>query len=168
MKNKLIMFLLILLSCCCMFSLSACLKDSDEEIAKTNITKLIDVIQKKDVEGIKLLFASNKISKLENFDKSIDDLIFYFQGENNSIQGDVGPITDNDKHNGITTKLHTIVIDITTTVKEYRFAIKWRVKDSSDVGNVGIWKLFVSEKTDDINQEFAYWGDENAYGIFIG
>lgn len=171
MKAKLISFIILVLTIFSTFSLSGCVfgfVNSDEDIAKKNTEKLVNVIQKKDREGIKALFAPNKISEVENFDKSIDELITYVDGEVVSFFNR-GTGTFGDIDYGRVIKYHDMSNDVTTTAGVVRFYIKWYIEDNKDVGNVGIWSLYVIKFEDDPDNQYAYTGDGlGTIGINIG
>jgi hypothetical protein len=142
-----------------MFLLNSCIiKDTDESIAKGKRDQLISAIQNEDRAAIKALFASNKIADIENFDESIDELLAYYEGDYvSSYSG--GLETRDSKNNGHVFKYYSMSYDVTTTVSVYRIALLWYVTDTANVGNVGIWSLYILNKEDDTNQEYSYWGD---------
>ncbi|MEG1706244.1 MAG: DUF5104 domain-containing protein [Clostridia bacterium] len=157
--KKISLCCLIALMLFSMFLFFGCENYSDEDIAKKNIEKLINVIQEKDREGIKALFAPNKIDDIENFDKRIDDLFNYCQGKYIPSEDEVGAMTEMDKNDGITIKHQIISYDFTTTVEKYRLAVKWYLQDASVAENVGIWSFYIIKFDDDFNKAFRYGGD---------
>lgn len=136
-------------------SLMGCVVDNDEDIFKKDREKVISAIQNKDHEGLKRLFAPNKIAEIENFDSKIDKLFLCYEGEYVSVKGG-GPATDTDSHDGRLQKAFRVICDITTTVDVYRLAYVWYVKDTADTGNIGIWKIIFCKKSDD--SDLPYWG----------
>ena len=58
---------------------------TDDEIVEEKIQEIINNIETGNTEGIKKLFAKNKIAKIPNFDASIESLIEYYDGDRKSV-----------------------------------------------------------------------------------
>jgi hypothetical protein len=152
-----------------MFLLTSCVLDNDASIAKRNLEQLISDIQNEDRDAIKAMFASNKLAEIDNFDESIDELLAYYEGDYVSCKvGGLG--TFGGRVHGIVQKYYDMSYDITTTERVYRIALIWYVTDTADVGNVGIWQLFILKMEDDPNPEYSYRGDgiSTSPGIYVG
>ena len=61
--------------------LSGCFLKNDQQDALHKIEKLIECIECNDIEETKKLFAKSKISDIDNFDLSIQELFSYYNGE---------------------------------------------------------------------------------------
>jgi hypothetical protein len=142
--------------------------DSDNDIATVNMKKLILQMQNQNREGIKALFAPNAIADIDDFDKSIDELLSYYNGDYVSGVGGYPDVYDSKDGNKIIKRLN-ISEDVTTTECTYRFAVEWYVKYTTDKNNVGIWNFYIIKYEDDPYQDYYYWGDGyNTAGINIG
>ena len=51
---------------------------SDNEDADNKLQAFVDCLNNEDREGIKALFAQNKIAEISNFDESIEELLLYY------------------------------------------------------------------------------------------
>lgn len=129
-----------------------------EYIANKNISKLIAAIENEDHVGIKSLFAPNIIAEIDDFDQNINDLLSYYIGKNGSY-GSHGLGTEYDRDSGIEKRWHNMSYDITTTEDVFRIAIIWYIQDTEDVGNVGIWSLYIIRFEDDPYPNYDYGGD---------
>ncbi len=151
------------------FTLSACgFLIFDENEADTNMRKVVDCLEKEDKVCLKALFAPNAISDIKDFDKSMDDLITYFDGTyKETTRSTVGE--DETVDYGQITKMYPMSYDIVTTENKYRIAMDWYVIDDFDKGNIGIHSLFIIKYDDDTQTDYTYWGDgTNRNGIHIG
>jgi hypothetical protein len=167
MKKNAMIFVLAIFSIVNLFLVTACGVKEDAAIAKENVELLIGKIIGKDNEAVKTLFANNKVKNIEGFDESIDSLMAYYEGDYVSYINQ-GLMTGADKDNGVSHKYYQMSCDITTTIRVYRMALKWYVKDTADAGNAGIWSLYIIKMEDDTEPEFAYVGDgEWKNGIHI-
>ncbi len=153
------------------FTLSACgFLIFDENEADANMRKVVDCLEKEDKVCLKALFAPNAISDIKDFDKSMDDLITYFDGTyKETTRSTVGE--DKTVDYGKITKMYPMSYDIVTTENKYRIAMDWYVIDDFDKGNIGIHSLYViiydDQTPDEMN--WTYWGDgTNRNGIHIG
>ena len=76
---------------------------SESEDMANKINTFLEYLQNKDKEGLKSLFAQNKIASLPDFDQSIEELFVYFDGEVTSISKK-SPGVEQDKDSGIERK----------------------------------------------------------------
>lgn len=98
MKKDLLLLVLIVLVTIRMCLLAGCRK-SEENIAKEKQEQLITAIKERNHDAIKMLFASNKIVDIKNFNDSIDELLICFEGKYVShVAG--GPMVVTSKDNG--------------------------------------------------------------------
>ena len=132
---------------------------SDNEDADNKLQAFVDCLRNEDREGIKALFAQNKIAEISNFDESIEELLLYYEGEYMSVERHSTGVEE-DKDSGIVRKWYNMSYDVTTDVAIYRMAFYWCAKDTGDSGNVGIESFYIIKATDDPNYpQYTYRGD---------
>lgn len=170
MKKKIIITSLALLFVCLNF-LTGCFGffiDNDFELAQNNAKKLIQTLELDNIEKVKELFALNAIKEIDEFDKDIDDLLEYHEGECTKIIF-VHVSTQETIEYGKYETIHNMSCDFLTTKTKYRMSIKWRVKDDFDKANEGIWSLDIIKYEEDLEGLSGYGGDGvPANGIYIG
>lgn len=142
---------------------------SDNEDADNKLQAFVDFLNNEDREGIKALFAQNKIAEISNFDESVEELLLYYDGEYMSVERHSTGVEE-DKDGGIVRKWYNMSYDVTTDAAIYRMAFYWCAKDTGDSGNVGIESFYIIKATDDPNYpRYAYGGDGLwTIGINIG
>jgi hypothetical protein len=137
---------------------------SDEEEAKITIQRLLTSIENKDKTAAENIFSKSVINSNVNFEKTLDELFQYMQGDFLSFGKDwSNPDVEegiNDDGSGRRWKVFLSTYEVKTTVQNYRFAIKEYKIDSLDSSNIGIYSLYVVE-TKKTDEQFAYWGDGN-------
>ncbi|HMM00788.1 MAG TPA: DUF5104 domain-containing protein [Bacilli bacterium] len=159
MKHKLVSFIYIVFTLVSSISLVGCFSvDNDEEIAQVNLERLITALDSENALNIRELFAPNVLENIEDFDTQIQNLIDYYVGSYESYE-DSGPVTNIDKNGDRVIKWQDMSNDIITIDNIYRISIRWYVKDSNDIDNVGIWSLYIIKFSDDRNPNYSYWGD---------
>ena len=132
---------------------------SDNEDADNKLQAFVQCLDNEDREGIKALFAQNKIAEISNFDESIEELLLYYEGEYMSVERHSTGVEE-DKDSGIVRKWYNMSYDVTTDTTIYRMAFYWCVKDTGDNGNEGIESFYIIKATDDPNYpQYAYGGD---------
>ena len=132
---------------------------SDNEDADNKLQAFVHCLDNKDREGIKALFAQNKIAALTDFDESVEELLLYYDGGHISVDR-YSTGVEEDKDGGIERKWYSMSYDVTTDAAIYRMAFYWCAKDTGDNGNVGIESFYVIKATDDPNYpQYAYGGD---------
>ena len=172
MKKLISLFISIVLCVCSTFALCSCgLLETNSDVAKANLEKLIDCLDKNDNNGIKALFASNKIADIPNFDEDVSELLELYKGSFVSHNFDT-PATEDDIHNNNKKKWFIIGADIITTQERYHATIYWCDMDTSDKGNVGIWSLYFFNIKDNPLEDYSFygdssWDDENVKGIYV-
>lgn len=142
---------------------------SDNEDADNKLQSFVECLNNEDREGIKSLFAQNKIAEISNFDDSIEELLLYYDGEYISVERHSTGVEE-DKDSGIERKWYNMSYDVTTDTQIYRMAFYWCAKDTGDSGNVGIESFYIIKATDDPNYpQYTYGGDGLwTIGINIG
>ncbi len=143
--------------------------DNDRKIANNQMNALLETLKNKDKAALKIMFAENAISKAESFEKSMNELFDYFQGDFLSYDDWNGPGVEASKDEDIIIKEMYATYDVKTDRNEYRFAIRDVTIDTSDPQNVGIWSLYIIKMEDDTDPQVAYRGDKKyTPGINIG
>lgn len=143
--------------------------DSDTSVAAKKLDSLIECIEKKDDEGVKALFASNKLADIDDFNESIQELFDYYEGEFISHPNSTpGSMKDNDY--GTVKEYFYIRNVVYTTSDTYYFTILWYIRDDTDKGNEGIWSLDVLRLEDAPSDNYLYCftGSDWATGIHVG
>ena len=132
---------------------------SDNEDADNKLQAFVQCLDNEDREGIKALFAQNKIAEISNFDESIEELLLYYDGEYISVERHSTGVEE-DKDGGIERKWYNMSYDVTTDAAIYRMAFYWCAKDTGDSGNVGIESFYIIKATDDSRYpQYTYRGD---------
>lgn len=163
MKKAAIFCLTAILLLACAFSMAGCaffddlFAPSDDEDADNKLNSFVECLQNEDGDGIKALFAQNKIASLSDFDESMEELFLYYDGEFVSVTRHSTGVED-DKDSGIKRKWYNMSYDVTTSAAIYRMA--WCAKDTGDSGNVGIESFYILKADDDPNYpQYTYRGD---------
>lgn len=132
---------------------------SDNEDADNKLQAFVQCLDNEDREGIKALFAKDKIAEISNFDESIEELLLYYEGEYMSVERHSTGVEE-DKDSGIVRKWYNMSYDVTTDAAIYRMAFYWCVKDTGDDGNEGIESFYIIKATDDSRYpQYTYRGD---------
>lgn len=135
---------------------------TDDEIVEEKIQEIINNIETGNTEGIKKLFAKNKIAKIPNFDASIESLIEYYDGTFQSKKSDSN-IKFRDKDGDFSTTWFLPSFDVATSVDTYRIAFYYCTEYTTDKDSIGIWSFYIIKKIDDTTPEYAY--GVIAYGL---
>lgn len=132
---------------------------SDNEDADNKLQAFVEFLNNEDRDGIKALFARNKISEISNFDESVEELFAYYDGEYISVERHSTGVEE-DKDGGAERKWYNMSYEVTTDAAIYRMAFYWCAKDTGDKGNVGIESFYIIKATDDPNYpQYSYGGD---------
>ena len=165
MKKSAIFCLTAILLLASAFSMAGCaffddlFAPSDDEDADNKLNSFVECLQNEDGDGIKALFAQNKIASLSDFDESMEELFLYYDGEFVSVTRHSTGVED-DKDSGIKRKWYNMSYDVTTSAAIYRMAFFWCAKDTGDSGNVGIESFYILKADDDPNYpQYTYRGD---------
>ena len=127
MKKSAIFCLTVLLLLASALSLAGCalfgdmFAPSDDEDADNKLDSFVECLQNEDGDGIKALFAQNKIANLSDFDESMEELFLYYDGEFVSVSRHATGV-ENDKDSGIERKWYNMSYDVTTSAAIYRMA----------------------------------------------
>ena len=160
-KNVFICFIAIIVATMTMFMGDCTFFDdlfapSDNEDADNKLQAFVDCLNNEDREGIKSLFAPNKIAEISVFDESIEELLLYYYVKYIFVEHHLTGVEE-DKDSGIERKWYKKSYHVTTDAPIYRMAFYWCAKDTGDKGNVGIESFYIIKATDDPNYD-PYFG----------
>ena len=132
---------------------------SDNADADNKMESFVGCLQNADREGIKALFAKNKIAGSADFDERIEELLLYYGGEAVSVTRHSTGVEE-DKDGGIERKWYNMSYDVATETEIYRMAFYWCAKDTGDQGNAGIESFYIIKAADDPRYpQYTYRGD---------
>ncbi len=132
---------------------------SDLDQANSRMEKLVDALENKDKDTLKLMFSKNAINNSDNFDDDLNKLIDMYHGDFVSYD-DWGSVDTEETINGSEElKILYSTYDITTSEQVYRITIKDILTDTKEVDNVGMFSLYIIKYEDDTDSRFAYVGD---------
>ncbi len=141
--------------------------NNDQKVANNNFEQLLQSIQSKDKALLSSLFSSS--GKNNCFSQSADELCNYFVGDVLSYNDWGGPYVQTDYEQGNVKEVMESTYDVKTTECDYRFAIRYIVRNNIYSESVGIESLYVIKREDDTLLKYAYWGDGKfTPGINIG
>ena len=153
--------LIILVFIVCLFFVSSCSFkiDGDGQVARKNILKLLDYIERGNREQIIELFSPVKEDKIENLYGQVDELCEYYSGTHTSISSNgLGAYETLDY--GKQVKYFEMFYDVHTSESDYHFSSLWYVCDDYNPQNVGIWSLVVEKYEGETPQTpIGEWND---------
>lgn len=82
-------------------------------------------MQEGNADLVKSLFSQATISSCESFNKDIDELLVYFEGDFVSYDDRGGPVSERERDNGNEQWGIYMSYDIITTKQTYRIAIQY-------------------------------------------
>lgn len=139
---------------------------SDESLADNRMEQFFCAVKNQDRESINGLFSKKAYNEAENFDKSIDDLFDYIQGDCVYWGVDGSPVVYDSVENGKKTKqLMTWYYLNTDEQKYFVFIVDYPI-DSIDPENEGIYTLMII-KGEDENRLVGAMEDWVKPGIYI-
>lgn len=114
-----------------------------------------------DVTAMKTLFAPNAVSEIGEtvLDEMLNDFIDYFQADSFTIEIPIGPQTSERWEHGKNSKEAKGPLEVDAGESKYRIAIRCVSCDDWVQDNIGIWSIYIIEKSKDSNQERPYYGD---------
>lgn len=137
------------------------LSGNDRSIANTQFEQILNACKTQDKNALKVLFSEKVINENPNIDKSIDELLDFFQGDvvsYNDWGGSGAYAGKNDDGSGRNWKKLYSTYDLKTNKQTYRFAMEVVVVDTASPENIGISSLYII-KAEDSDMSFAYRGD---------
>lgn len=122
------------------------------------------------ITSMKELFAPNAVSEVgeDQLEKMIEAFIDYFQVDSFTLKKSTGSEIDEHWDHGKRSKEMKGPLEITSNENEYRLAIKCVAYDDWDEDNVGIWSVYIIERSKDTDQKYPYKGDgKYKTGVYI-
>lgn len=172
-KNCFTLMLLIgtlLLSSCSLGGDREMIFDDSDKKADDRMEQIIETFKNKDQEGLKAMFSKQALSEAGDFDRNLDVLFGYVQGNIQSWES-TGAYTFPEEKNADGTGNHKKEAEstyvFTTSEQEYQVAIYEYTIDTANPDNVGVYSLCIISTKDNQDLEFVYWGNGKA-GINIG
>lgn len=136
---------------------------SEQEISDERVKKIIETLEKRDVEKLKNMFSEKAILEVDNLDEQLESVIEFYSGD--LVEYDGGCDSDSQNRHG-KKKLKIIgEYKIVTTEEEYRLSFSEWAKEYEAPGKIGIYNLEIAkEKT--WEQEDFMWTEEKT-GAYI-
>lgn len=154
--------------CSCSLGGNAVMTDNDQRIANEKFEEILEVIQSENKERLRTLFSKESLKEAKAFDASVNELFDYFNGKVKLYDDWGGPFVETIQEDDCILQMMESTYDVETTECEYRFAIRYIIRDTTNINNVGIQSLYIIKLEDDSNPQYAYWGDgKNTPGINI-
>lgn len=135
---------------------------TDDKEAYNYADAFLTLALKKDIVGMKNLFAPNAISEIGEMqlDEMQKEFVDYFEADSFTLEMPIDPQTSERWEHGMKSKELKGPLEIITDINEYRFAIKCIAYDDFDGNNIGIWSVYIIEKSMDTDLEHPYIGDK--------
>ena len=141
----------------------------DSVIANQKLEEFLTAIQSGDKEEVISLFSIETRRSTAGFEDSVDELLEYYEGEYISDDDWGGPVVSKSRDEESYITIFETTYEIVTSECEYRLAFKYVHEDDSEPFNRGIEYIYIIKTKDDINTDFAYYGDgKDTPGINIG
>ena len=170
MKKLLAMILLAAMVLTCLNGCSLLLTffETDDKIAQAQIDAVLSALQEEDSDALKALFSNHTRSSVDDFDRTVEDLFAYYQGEVVSVH-DWGMQTSKEREGDMTKKDLYLSYDVTTENQIYRLAIHYCDTNDYAPEQEGICSLYIIKMEEDTDSKRAYHGSHvYAPGIHIG
>lgn len=166
----LFMISIIILNACAFGGNRMSITDNSNQLADARFQQIIDAISIKDQDGLKAMFSKQALSDAANFDKELESLFQYVQGDIESWES-TGAYTFPEEINADGAGNHIKEAEstyvFTTSEQEYRIAVYEYTIDTANPDNVGVYSICIISSKDDQYSEIVYWGSGEA-GINIG
>jgi len=137
---------------------------SDDKNATSRLEQVINAINSKDREAVKVLFSETALNETDDIDEKIELLFSFVLGTINSWEKSSGPTVFETNHYGKKTKEVSSYYYVTTDKQEYFFLLRDFPIDTDNPENVGLYMLLVvkaedREKIYDRDNKIIYDGD---------
>ena len=144
---------IIIFLCIGVTMLNSCSKfffDNDDKNAKARLEQVIEAINCKDKEALKMLFSEKALNDADDFDGSVGDLFNFVQGEIESWEKPSGPTVHASNNYGRKWKEVNSYYYINTDKEKYYFSLRDYPVDTENPDNVGIYMLMVVREEDSL------------------
>ncbi len=169
-KTILFMVLIVAMLCissCGLLTVIGKPHGTDRKISNERFENLLDKLESKDHDGLKLLFAESA-KQTEDFDEKLSILINYYKGNSYNYEDDgrIGVSTTNKY--GTKKITYTDSFVVYTTEETYRIYLIDIVRNDFDENECGITSLYIIKYDLFDYSEIAYSGDgKETPGIHI-
>lgn len=122
--------------------IGALLMSKDDKIAEKCVGKIIELINNKDISGLKEVFSENALKKIESFENDAEQFLEYFDDKITSYDNDGGSreigISEGEKK-----VLYKHSFDIVIMNEQYHLLVMEVTEDQTDEKNVGVYAIKV-------------------------
>lgn len=131
--------------------------ESDQKTADRTIARLLEGIQNQDQNAVKNLFSKDVVEEVSDFDKEIEALFHFVEGETLSYDGGDGVPAEMMRDHGKKRKEINSSYVLKADQQEYYIAVKECTVDTFEPKRVGIRSVYIID-ADDWQTNFTYWG----------
>jgi hypothetical protein len=149
-------------------------RNNDEKKANARLVDIIKALENQDKDALKKMFSKQALSEVDDFDKSIDDLFDFFQGEVDSWEKPSGPTVFESNDHGHKKKEVNSYYYLNTDKQKYFLLLRDYPVDTDHSDNVGLYLILLvkaedEEKIYDGEQKILYDGNKKLShaGIYI-
>ena len=142
----------------------------DDRNTTVMIEKYLKAAQDEDIDMMMRMFAPAAIAEIgqEKLRLMLASFIEYYDGEYLTITELFGATTDENRYDGKKSKEMRVPIEIETSTMEYRMAVKMVLYNEWNADNVGLWSIYIIDRSKDTDDDQPYRGDlEYRTGIYI-
>lgn len=143
---------------------------TDDTEAYDYANEFLSATLTRDVTAMKALFAPNAISEIgeTELDEMLTDFVTYFQADSFTLESPIGPSTSEYQDHGAKSKELKGPLEVDAGENKYRIAIRCVSHDDWVQDNIGIWSIYIIEKSKDSDWEHLYYGDKKyTTGIYF-
>jgi len=138
---------------------------NERKMADDRIEQIISSLKEKNKDSISALFSNKALSESNDFDKEIDRLLEFMEGNITSWEREDGVDSDESVEHEKKSLMLRYSILISTDIDDYCvFVIDYNT-DTIDNDNEGIYMLEISKKS--YNGDWAPWQERMLPGISI-
>ena len=139
-------------------------KDNYDEVANARMEQVLHSIKKHDKKALVSIFSKQALADSNDFDRSIDSLFDFLQGEVKSWKKSDGLTVNESNNYGHETKEISSYYDVITDQQDYFFLLRDYPVDTDHPDNVGLYMLLVVKAKDETkiwegNQKILYDGN---------
>ena len=142
----------------------------DDRNTTVMIEKYLKAAQDENIDIMMRMFAPAAIAEIgqEKLRLMLASFIEYYDGEYLTITELFGATTDENRYDGKKSKEMRVPIEIETSTMEYRMAVKMVLYNEWNADNVGLWSIYIIDRSKDTDDDQPYRGDlEYRTGIYI-
>lgn len=140
-------------------------ESNEKEESQDTLELILDSIATKDSESLKSIFSSQALKEVDYFDRDIEYLFEFFQGEVNRWEIRTGPQVSETNDHGKKTKEMKTWYEVETDTNNYIVFILEYTGDTEHSENLGVYALRIVNKEDEDTQ-MTFWQDMVIPGIY--